>query len=66
MRSPQDIAKLRQEERAKLTPEQRQLAALDSIADTLESLRIFIRRGNTGPGVCQRQAARLQALRGAQ
>lgn len=51
MRSPQDIARMRQEEREKLTPEQRQLKALEDIADTLESLRVSV------VGAIQMQAA---------
>jgi hypothetical protein len=42
MRSPQDITKVREADREKLTPEQRQLKALEDIADTLESLRISV------------------------
>lgn len=38
--SPQKITEARKERREKLTPEQRQLAALEEIADTLEALRI--------------------------
>jgi len=39
MAFPNDIKKHRQEERAKMTLEERQVAALEDIADVLESIR---------------------------
>jgi len=42
MAFPNEIKKSRQEERAKMTPEQRQVAALEDIADVLESIRVDV------------------------
>jgi hypothetical protein len=42
MANPQDVKKHRAAERDKMNQEQRQVAALEDIADTLESIRVVL------------------------